>query len=72
MSVPLLDTNAISTFFLGLKAWYYRREVKAFISKYDGLAPTGLLYTMFWVSPDFSHLHLDIGLHSYQDPLSLK
>ncbi|KAF9024272.1 hypothetical protein BDZ89DRAFT_1136176 [Hymenopellis radicata] len=60
MSIPLLATNAISTFFIGLKVWYYRREVKAFISKCGGLAPTvenillllvesGLLYTVFWI-----------------------
>ncbi|KIY68493.1 hypothetical protein CYLTODRAFT_421528 [Cylindrobasidium torrendii FP15055 ss-10] len=59
MFIPLLATNVIATFFIGLKVWYYRDEVRAFVnnigttSVFEKVFPlfveSGFIYAVFWI-----------------------
>ncbi|KAL1673412.1 hypothetical protein EV122DRAFT_222692 [Schizophyllum commune] len=59
MLIPLLFTNIVATSLIGVKVWYYRREIKGSLGVFKQrsqaekvlmvLLESGLVYCLFWV-----------------------
>ncbi|KAL1717439.1 hypothetical protein EV715DRAFT_203344 [Schizophyllum commune] len=59
MLIPLLFTNIVATSLIGIKVWYYRREIKGSLGVFKQrsqaekvlmvLLESGLVYCLFWV-----------------------